>query len=84
MDDETTELAVREYRRVGTNRVIANGRWEEVAWHRLVFKETGDPYSVAWYDKFQTMAAELAARLVLYPIEFLFCSLPGAGFSFGA
>ena len=84
MDDETTELAVREYRRVGTNRVIANGRWEEVAWHRLVFKETGDPYSVAWYDKFQTMAAELTSRLDLYPIEFLFCSLPGAGFSFGA
>ena len=81
MDDETTERAVKEYRKTGTNRVIANGRWEEVTWHRLVFKETGDPYSVAWYDKFQGMAAELAARLGLYPIEFLFCCPPTMGFS---
>ena len=84
MADETVERAVREYRRVGTDRVIANGRWAEVAWRKLVFVETGDRYSVAWYGKFQAMAAELAGRLGLYPLEFLFCAPPSMGFSFGA
>ncbi len=73
MDDETMERAVREYREKGTNEVIRNGRWKSVSWRLLVFLETGDRCSIAWYDKFQTMAAELAEPLGLYPIEFLFC-----------
>lgn len=80
MDDETTGRAVREYRKYGKNKVIANGRWIEVSWRRLVFLETGDRYSVAWYDKFQAIAAELAGRLDLLPIDFLFCCQPRTGF----
>lgn len=76
MDDETTERAVRKYRKCGTNEVIKKGRWWKVSWRRLVFLETGEPDSIVWYDKFQVMAAELAGRLGLYPIEFLFCNFP--------
>ena len=73
MNDETTKRAVREYRKYGTNEVFKKGRWGDVSWRRLVFLMTGDRYSVAWYGKFQAMAAELAGHLGLYPIEFLFC-----------
>lgn len=75
MNDETTERAVRECRECGENRAIPEGLWGDVSWRSLCFVETGDRYSVAWYHKFQAMAAELAGRLGLYPIEFLFCRL---------
>jgi hypothetical protein len=76
MNDEMTDRVVREYRKCGTNEVIKKGRWWKVSCRRLSFMETGEPDSIAWYGKFQTMAEELAGHLGLYPIEYLFCNFP--------
>lgn len=82
MDDETMWRVVRAYRKCGKNKVIAKGRWGKVDWRRLVFPENGQPNSVAWYGKFQCMVEELAKPMNLFPLEFLFCCQPYAGFDF--
>lgn len=83
MDDETLDRAVREYRRSGTNRLILQRPWDGMEWRKLGFAESGDRYSVVWYDLFQAMVSELAGRLDLYPVEFFLCCQSGTGFDFG-
>ena len=83
MDDETLNRAAREYRWSGKNRYVAQRHWEGIEWRKIGFMESGDRYSVHWYDHFQMMTDELAGRLGLYPIEFFFYRKPGAEFAFG-
>lgn len=77
MNDRTIDCALSKYRESGKIEAIKKDRWSGVSWRKLISKETGDRYSVKWYDRFQVMAAELTGRLGLYPIEFLFCIQPG-------
>ena len=77
MDDVTMGRAVRDYRKAGTNEVIAKSRWEMVAWRRIGFLENGMPNSIIMYDHFQYMVAKLTEPKDLFPLEFLFYCIPG-------
>ena len=77
MDDVTMGRAVRDYRKAGTNEVIAKSRWEMVTWRRIGFLENGMPNSIIMYDHFQYMVAKLTEPKDLFPLEFLFYCIPG-------
>ena len=72
MDSRMIKKVAKEYREKGADDKLKKIKWSSVKWSKLVFKNTQNECSKAYYDTFQRMVRELADAEGLTPIEYDF------------
>ena len=71
MDRIMIDKVVNQYRGEPKNdQKLLKGQWSSVSWSQIVYVETKDKHSRSYYDHFQQMVKELAAKEGLFPIEY--------------